>query len=397
MEKTGRLYFSDEGILSSGRSMTVSDAALLGKSSARLFKSFIVGIKSASVSNGAGQALAMAFSAAAIEMGADVFFADEVTLPELFFLSDFTQEDTALVYIGAVFEPSIRFFRRGGRELSLEDEEKILSEIDEEKDYKKNYGSFENISSVRALYLLHLKKIKDMGFEEFPYSVTVNSPSARIRKLCDEVFPHISGNEGLAFHLNEDGVKVTAFTESTGYIQCEKLLLLALKYRLDSFNGKVFDIPTKFPSAAERIASGYGIKLNRIDDARLDFYDDKIILIVEILKIIQKTGYKLDKLCGKLPEYAELERYIPIEREKCEDRIRIICNKYNNGKNYVKDRNVSGGIAINDALGKIFVTPIRSGKGIMLHAESRTMETAAELCDFYENIIRDKGGFREKI
>lgn len=397
MEKTGRLYFSDEGVLSSGRSMTVGDAALLGRSSARLFKSFIIGTKSASLSNGAGQALAMAFSAAAIENGADVFFADEVTLPELFFLSEFADDNTALVYIGAVFEPSIRFFRRGGGELSREDEDKILSDINKETVLNRNYGSFENISSVRALYLLHLKRIENMSFEEFPYSVTINSPSARIRKLCDEVFPYILENEGLAFHINEDGVKVTAFTELTGYIQCEKLLLLALKYRLKSYNGKVFDIPTKFPSAAEKIAFGYGIRLNRTDDAKLDFYDDKIILIVEILKIIQKTGYKLDKLCGELPEYAELERYIPIEREKCEDRIRILCNKYNNGKNYIKDRNFGGGIAINDALGRIFVTPIRSGKGIMLHAESRTMETAAELCDFYENILRDKGGFREKI
>ena len=57
------------------------------------------------------------------------------------------------------------------------------------------------------------------------------------------------------------------------------------------------------------------------------------------------------------------------------------------------DKDYSAGITINDDLGKISVTPIRSGKGIMLHAESKAMETAAELCDFYEGILRKSNDF----
>ena len=176
--------------------------------------------------------------------------------------------------------------------------------------------------------------------------------------------------------------------------------MLALKYRfeeIDNIEGKTFKIPFKFPGFAEKIAAEYGVKIERSDTAELDFYNDKIILIVEILKIIQKTGQKMNILCGDLPEYAELDRYIPIEKESCEERIKSLCSEYKNGKNYDPDKNFSGGVTINDGLGKISVTPIRSGKGIMLHAESVKMESAAELCNFYENILRSKGSFREKI
>lgn len=391
-----RLYFSDEGILSSGGNITADDAARLGRAASFLSGGIVVGIKASPCS----EMLAMSFCAAALESGADIFFAGDISLPELFFMSKQAVGNCIVVYISSVFYPSFRFFRRGGGELSL-GEEKLLEENLFQNDAKRErVGKFSDISSLRCLYVSHLKNLAKFGDGDFPYSVVINSPSERIRTLCSEVLPRFEGSETLAFHLNEDGVKVTAFTESTGYIQCGKLLMLALKYRLEELknsDGKIFKIPTKFPSFAENIAAGYGVKIERSDTAELDFYNDKIILIVEILNIIQKTEQKLGVLCAALPEYAELDRYVPIEKESCEDRIKSLCSEYKNGKNYDLDKDFSGGVTISDGLGKISVTPIRSGKGIMLHAESKKMEAAAELCNFYENILRGKGSFREKI
>lgn len=393
---SSRLYFSDEGILSSDGNITADDAAHIGRAASVLSGGIVVGIKASPRS----EMLAMSFCAAALECGADIFFAGDISLPELFFMSKQAVGDCTVVYISSVFYPLFRFFRRGGGELSPA-EEKLLEEDLFKNDTKRGcIGKFSDISSLRCLYVSHLKNIARFGDVVSSYSVVINSPSERIRTLCSEVIPRFEGGETLAFHLNEDGVKVTAFTESTGYIQCGKLLMLALKYRLeeiDNIEGKTFKIPFKFPGFAEKIAAEYGVKIERSDTAELDFYNDKIILIVEILKIIQKTGQKMNILCGDLPEYAELDRYIPIEKESCEERIKSLCSEYKNGKNYDPDKNFSGGVTINDGLGKISVTPIRSGKGIMLHAESVKMESAAELCNFYENILRSKGSFREKI
>lgn len=391
-----RLYFSDEGILSSGRKITANDAARLGRAASFLSGGIVVGIKASPYS----EMMAMSFCAAALESGADIFFSGDISLPELFFMSKQAVGDCVVVYISSVFYPSFRFFRRGGVELSPAEEKRLEDKLFKNEEISGRVGKFSDISSLRCLYVSHIKGLTNFGNGKFPYSVVINSPSERIRTLCSEVLPRFEGGEALAFHLNEDGVKVTAFTESTGYIQCGKLLMLALKYRFEDLKNsdvKIFRIPAKFPSFAEKIAAEYGVKTERSETAELDFYNDKIILIVEILKIIQKTGQKLDALCGSLPEYAELDRYVPIEKESCEERIKSLCSEYKNGKNYDQDKDFSSGVTISDGLGKISVTPIRSGKGIMLHAESEKMEAAAELCNFYENILRGKGYFREKI
>lgn len=381
------LYFSDDGIISSSGNISVNDAVRLGCSAAALSKRIIVGIKESS----AAFALSLAFSAAALEKGADVFFMGDVSLPELFFCSDISGEDypCLIVCISSVFSSSFRFFRKGGVSLTADEENRLLSDISVSE--SSPIGTIRDISSLRCLYSAKLKSvISQISFESFPYSVIINSPSSRIRSLCAELFPDIKGDRTLSFHINENGVKVTAFTESTGYIPCEKLLSLAFKFYLSEHSDiETVAVPNGFPGSAERIAEAFGIKTVRSDSADIPFYYDKIILIVEILKIIQKTGQNLDMLCADLPEYAELNRYIPIERESCIELIKNLCSEYNNGKNYNLDKDYSSGITINEDLGRISVTPIRSGKGIMLHAESKAMESAAELCDFYEGILRN--------
>lgn len=385
------LYFSDDGILSSSGYISTEEALKLGSSAAKLSKRIIIGIKESS----AAKTLSLAFSAGALEKGADVFFTGDVSLPEILFCSDISGADNSclIVYISSVFSSSFRFFRKSGAAMTTEEEDRLLNDVFVSKNSPA--GTIRDISSLRCLYSAKLKAvISQIDFNDFPYSVIINSPSARIRNLCTEIFPDTKGDNTLSFHINEDGIKVTAFTESTGYIPCEKLLLLAFKFYLaDKSEDENVYVPNEFPSSAEIIAKGSKVKIVRSDSADLPFFYDKIILIVEILKIIQKTGQNLDLLCAGLPEYAELNRYIPIDRENSIELIKNLCNKYKNGKNYYVDKDYSAGITINDDLGKISVTPIRSGKGIMLHAESKAMETAAELCDFYEGILRKSNDF----
>ena len=371
------LYFSDDGIMSERGFITAEEALMLGRASARLSKHIIVGIKGSSEAN----ILSLAFAAGASESGADVFEAGAASLPELFFCSDISASESQclIVYISSVFSSSFRFFRKGGAALTDDEEDKLLNTAS----FSENslFGTIRDISSLRCLYIEKLKAmISRIDFEDFPYSVIINSPSSRIRSLFSELLPETKGNDTLSFHINEDGVKVTAFTEQTGYIPCDKLLSIALKYNLsEKSDNETVLIPTSFPGSAERIAKEFNIKIMRSENAVLPFFYDKIILTVEIIKIIQKSKQNLAELCSKLPDYVELDRYIPIERKNYIELLQNFCNKYKNGKNYNLDKKCSAGITINDELGRISVTPVRSGKGIMLHAESKAMETAAEL------------------
>ena len=47
------------------------------------------------------------------------------------------------------------------------------------------------------------------------------------------------------------------------------------------------------------------------------------------------------------------------------------------------------GVSIIDGGSRILLRPMKSGRGIMLFAESLRSETAAELCDFYEKKIHE--------
>lgn len=392
MNSSERLYFSDEGILSSGEKMNTDDAAFIGRRTAHLSDRIVIGIRSSPCEYSSAFAMALAFSAAALEEGSDVFFAGEVSLPELIFAAKETDEDFVAVFINAMFYPSFRFFDGRGEKISREKEDLILCD-NANRCGKNCSGNFYDISSIRNLYFSRLKKLIQNGLdklENFPYSVIINSPSSRIRKICSDLFPKTDGSETIAFHINEDGVKVTAFTESTGYIQYEKLVMTVLKYKLKYSSGEKIAVPTKYSDYAKKIAGEFGVNIEYSEEGKLDFYNDTIVLIVELLKIIQNTGLKMDKLTEDLPEYAELDRYIPINSEDCTERIKLLYNKYNNDKNYSLNNDIGRGITITDELGKISVTPIRSGKGIILHAQSRAMETAAELCDFYESILREK-------
>lgn len=385
------MYFSDDGIMSSSGSISAEEAVKLGRAAATLSKHIIIGIKGSFEA----KALSLSFSAGAAENGADVFFMGEASLPELFFCSDIAAEDDRflIVYISFVFSSSVRFFRKNGSALSFREEEQLLSDdISSKKDFS---GRINDISSLRCLYLSKLRSVfSQLCFDDFPYSVMINSPSSRIRKLFSEFLPELKGDNTLSFHINEDGVKVTAFTEQTGYVPCDKLLSLALKHYIsEKAEDETVFVPKDFPGSAEKIAGVFGKKILRCEEVKLPFFYDKIILIVEILKIIQKTGQTLDTLCADLPEYAELDRYIPIKRENGIETIKKLCREYNNGKIYNIEKKCRDGITITDDLGRISVTPVRSGKGIMLHAESKAMETAAELCDIYESILRKSNDF----
>ncbi len=362
------LVFTDNGIISSEGILTAAEALTLGKLSdirENDIENIVIGVRSEKISS----VLANAFSAGASENGINVFYIGEACLPELFYCSDKIDKNSLAVYISSVFEPAFSFYLKGE---SIEmDIRKFNYEISDKQ------GLNVEFSKLKMLYPMHLKKISK-GLENM--NVRINSPSDRIRNICKDIFRDCSEGPDITFHIDEKAEKVTAFTDKDGYVPCEKLLAIALNDRINSNEESDIIIPIDFPRIAEKIAFKKGKNIVRSNNCSLDFYTDKILLIVEILKIIQNHKCSLTELLKEIPDYAELERYLPINSEKA---LNCLSKEYNLNKNYNKDN--KKGLTLANELGKISVKPVRSGKGIVLFAESYAMEAASELCNFYEN------------
>lgn len=360
------LILTDNGITSSDGKLTAEQALTLGRLyDLNKYENIVIAVRSEKNSS----LLASAFSAGASEKGINVFYIGEASLPELLYCSDIIDKNCLAVYISSVFEPVFSFYQNG--EAVEIDIRRYNDEISDKQ------GLNVNFSKLKMLYSLNLKKVCK-GLKNI--NVRINSPSERIRNICKDIFSNYSGDTDITFHIDEKAEKVTAFTDKDGYIPCEKLLAIALNDRIIKLDEENIKIPYNFPRIAEKIALKQGKKLERNDSFKLDFYSDKILLIVEILKIIQNRRCSLTELLKEIPDYAELERYLPINSEKA---LNCLCNEYNLNKNYNRDN--SKGITLANELGKISVKPVRSGKGIVLFAESYAMEAASELCNFYEN------------
>lgn len=362
------LIFTDNGIISSEGRLTVEQALKIGKMSElkeRNIENIVIGVRSEKNSS----VLASAFSAGASENGINVFYIGEACLPELLYCSDILDKNCLAVYISSVFEPSFIFYKNG---VSLEiDIRKIFDDFSDKK------GLIEDFSKLKTLYFLNLRKLC-AGLENT--KVRINSPSERIRKLCGSVFCNYSGEPDITFHIDEKAEKVTAFTDKDGYISSEKLLAIVLNEKMNLIEERDIIIPVEFSGIAEKIALRKRKNIVRKKHFKLDYFTDKILLIVEILKVIQKSKCNMTELLKEIPDFAELERYLPIESEMA---FNYLCKEYNLNKNY-KMENRKGLIFTNE-LGKISIKPVSSGKGVVLLAESYAMETASELCNFYEN------------
>ncbi len=361
-----KLILTDNGITSSKGIMTAEQALMIGKLSEfkkMNIENIVIGVRS----EGLSSVLSSAFSAGASENGINVFYIGEACLPELLYCSDIIDENCLAVYIRSVFEPYFTFYiNRKPVEIDI---------IRADNEISEKQGVNIDFSKLKMLYSMNLKK-KCAGIENM--NVKINSPSERIRNICSDIFRDYSKETEITFHIDEKAEKVTAFTDTDGYISCEKLLAVVLNEGIKNNEESDIMIPVDFPGIAEKIAYKNGKNIIRSNKCRMDFFTDKILLIVEILKIIQKYQCDIKELLRQIPDYAELERYLPIDSEKA---LNYLYKEYdlNNNQDSIK------GITLANELGKISVKPVRSGKGIILFAESYAMEAASELCNFYEN------------
>ncbi|MCD8327774.1 MAG: hypothetical protein LUC25_01610 [Ruminococcus sp.] len=247
-------------------------------------------------------------------------------------------------------------------------------------DYKRvkpaQSGKIKIVNDIPVLYeldLLHkFESIKNIR-------ASVKTASPLVAKLFDEVIRDKNdlGAEEIVFNFSLDCKKVSAYSERSGYVFYETLLLIAAKIELEK--GVEVEVPKYFPQAAD-ILSGRLIRAKDRESLKINannrFLTDSFYLITMILDYLGKNKLSLSEALEDVPSVYFTERYI-YTGERSEDKMnKLLKSKFLNEN----QERVS-------SIGKARVKLDKGKKGLNLFADALSFEAASSICDEIEGYV----------
>ncbi len=212
----------------------------------------------------------------------------------------------------------------------------------------------------------------------------VTTPNEALYDLCRDFTERHGADDRtktrIAFHISGDGSRISAYTEETGYVFHERLVMLCLS-RMER---SVTSVSSRFPHAAEKL-----LKLERFeyapdysamtaDEVRADkkaranadpALFDGLAIMAMVLNILASENITLEAAVSKLPKYSSSGRMIPLSADAAE-LFRRLGLPPKGGK-------------LPAERGQAEVRPMRTG-GVIIYAESASAEISSEICGFYE-------------
>lgn len=198
-----------------------------------------------------------------------------------------------------------------------------------------------------------------------------------LRKTAESLFSGGIG-ERIVLNLSEDGTTCTAFSQKSGMVRHEQLLLLSLLSFRE--NHEALAIPAQFHPAAEEFAAWCGGRIVRMHTpsvspmaaetfAQQGVCMDGILLFSHILRILEMRHISLASAVKLLPDFCTMRTEVStvLTRQTVE-----------NLRRRNPDRSIRIGL------------PDRFGR-VRLTAYANSMEAAAELCGFWERRLAGRG------
>lgn len=392
-----KMYFEEESrLVSADRSLPASaEAAQIGRACAKAADRGERIFIAHSGERGA-HALARGFASGCAEAGREAVFGGECSARAA--ANAVKALGCALgCHIHTEITPLFRIFASDGLSLDAKTEDMITAEISNptKKDIPySHYGVIREFSGTSELYVSSLRQRLGGSINGIYADIYSASPS-----VTEEALRAIDGKndpsgERIAFHIGADGGRLSAYSDSTGYVFREKLLMLCCRGLFERGEDAAFC--GRPPKWLEKMAAGYGrqviscgrsvctgcgepseeCKRARKLAAAQSFTGDGIALMLETLEVLRQRGESLKEAIASLPPAAMINRYIPADRPS--KLLERLCSVKSGTEDVLSDTD----------RGLVTVRPVRTGKGLMLGVESFAMETAAELCDFYTEMIQ---------
>lgn len=386
-----QLCIDDEGVCGeTNGEITPQIASMLGASLGTVGQKIGIGFKDTAPA----RALAYAVISGILSAGGEVWNLGESTETEL----DFALRTASLdlgCFVDAGVVTKLKIFSENGLPLTRKQERKIEGGLNRSEYNKAGFNDFGRIidaASLRDLYVNELKRLLPRSLKGI--RAEVNTAGHRIQVISQEILDEISDKSGerMIFHVSADGRRLSVYTEETGYVFYEKLLLLSCQ----SFFQRGMDValPYSAPALADLLAHRYGSRALRYYNCPVDnsdaearrlakdiiFARDALVLMSVLLKNLSERRISLAQAVEELPKFTAANRFVSIEKSPS-----IVLKKLCNERGGLSE----GVVASNDE-GRVLIRPVKTGKGVMMFVESFKAETASEICDFYEKMLTDK-------
>lgn len=372
-----------------GSVITPQTAAVIGSSLASLGGKIGIGWKD----NPASKSLALAIASGVTAAGAEAWLFGSCTAPALEYCTARSRL-AAGCRADAGVTAKISFCSGDGLPLSRS-EEKIIEGGLNRGEYRRagfmHFGQLRDTQAIVGLYKNMLEETAPRSLKEI--KAVLNTSGGTVTDMCGNIMKKISAKNGspVVFHIGSDGTGASAYTEVTGYVFEEKLILICCADRFAK--GMDVSLPYDFPRAADRLAERYGRKVLRYSGcpsdsgdrearrlaAKTPFVRDGAALALTVLKALESRDISLSEALAELPEMAVATRFVAVDKRPVK-LLRQICTE---------EQQASGdGIVLNDKRGRVMIRPVKTEKGVMMKVESFSMEAASELCDFYQDRLK---------
>lgn len=245
------------------------------------------------------------------------------------------------------------------------------------------YGS---ITEDRALMGLYAAQLKRRLPAQLPFRAELQTASPLLGAALRPVFAGGFG-KAVTLRLSADGRHASVYSEETGWIFYEKLLLMCAQHYLQT--GQDVALPGWLPHIAEEMADkghvlryamhpdGKDTEARRLAIAQ-SFTQDGAVLCAEVLRICAETGRTLQEWADTLPPCYMVRRIL---RTHTAADAALRCAPA------LHAEAVPDGLRVKTASGEALLHPSRSGYAVSMLVEARSMEAANELAGDIASVI----------
>ena len=320
--------------------------------------------------------------------GGTCFDCENLTLPILAYTGRLLN-CKLLVFVNSENKTDIIIKNRGLLPLTRSQERLLEGGIKRGEFLSVGWDSFSRINRFGGSLPLYTALLDSITDFTVPYMIRLTASGKSGTELYLPYARKIgTGTEPLTISLSTDGTKSEILSEEASLSYNEMLSAAALKAVQ---RGADVALPFSFPRSIDKLLSLYGKKSLRYYSSSMDnsdskarriaarqtFLTDGFALAASVLHYISEKGITLKELKELLPDSDTENRF-----------IRITCPPQRIIKRLKASPEENEGAVLSSDGERVFLRSNRDGTGLFLFAESFTAETAAELCEKTEKLIR---------